>query len=102
MTTPAPRGMLVVVAVCLGALSVHAQDSRPVPTQAWAPKPTALPLYVPPQKPWVKLTELKARHTRSPNWRELLVDDGRLTAEYISAAPGTAVSRRFHPDTREW
>ena len=35
-------------------------------------------------------------------WRELLVNDGRLTAEYFSAAPGTRVSRRFHPDTREW
>lgn len=94
--------MLVVVAVCLGGLSVRAQDSRPVATQAWAPKPTALPAYVAPQKPWVKLAELKARHTRSANWRELLVDDGRLTAEYVSSAPGTKVDRRFHPDTREW
>jgi quercetin dioxygenase-like cupin family protein len=25
-----------------------------------------------------------------------------LTAEYFFAAPGTKVSRRFHPDTREW
>ncbi len=39
---------------------------------------------------------------RTTHWRELLVNDGRLTAEYFSAAPGTKVSRRFHPDTREW
>jgi mannose-6-phosphate isomerase-like protein (cupin superfamily) len=30
------------------------------------------------------------------------VDDGRLMADYVSAAPGSVVSRRFHPDTREW
>lgn len=75
---------------------------RPVPTRAWAPKPAPTPGYVPPQKPWVKLADLKARHKGEMNWRELLVDDGRLTAEYLSAAPGTKVSPRFHPDTREW
>jgi quercetin dioxygenase-like cupin family protein len=36
------------------------------------------------------------------NWRALVVDDGRLTGEYVSASPGTKVGRRFHPDTREW
>ena len=46
--------------------------------------------------------DLKARHKGQSTWRELLVNDGRLTAEYFSAAPGTKVSRRFHPDTREW
>src|SRR5206468_3975766 len=35
-------------------------------------------------------------------WREVTIDDGRLAGEYVSAAPGTKVSRRFHPDTREW
>ena len=30
------------------------------------------------------------------------MDDAHLRAEYISAAPGSRVSRRFHPDTREW
>ena len=32
----------------------------------------------------------------------MIVDDGRLTGEYVSAAPGTIVGRRLHPDTREW
>jgi quercetin dioxygenase-like cupin family protein len=50
----------------------------------------------------VKLSDLEARHKDDPNWREAIVDDGRLTGEYVSAAPGTVVSRRFHPDTREW
>ena len=94
--------MVVVVAICLSGWTVQAQDARPVPTLAWAPKPTALARYTLPQRPWMKLADLRARHKGEPNWREVLVDDGRLTGEYISAAPGTVVSRRFHPDTREW
>lgn len=79
-----------------------AQQPRPIETQAWAPKPIKTPGYKTPQKPWVKLADLKARHKGQANWRELLVDDGRLTGEYFSATPGTKVAKRFHPDTREW
>jgi quercetin dioxygenase-like cupin family protein len=82
----------------------HAQQPppKPVPTVVWAQKPVKTPGYTGIHKPWIKLADLKAKHKGQPNWRELLVDDGRLTAEYYSAAPGTRVSRRFHPDTREW
>jgi len=68
----------------------------------WAPKPKTTPAYPPNIKPWVKLADIKARHKSTPNWREVIVDDGRLTGEYESAAPGQKVARRFHPDTREW
>ena len=53
-------------------------------------------------KPWTKLADLKAQHKGEANWREVIVDDGRLTGEYVAAAPGTKVPKRFHPDTREW
>jgi quercetin dioxygenase-like cupin family protein len=96
------RGAAFVVAVCLGAVGVRAQDQRPVATQAWAAKPTSAPAYPTGVKAWVKLADLKARHKSDPNWREVIVDDGRLTGEYVSAAPGTVVGKRFHPDTREW
>jgi quercetin dioxygenase-like cupin family protein len=82
---------------------VHAQEpQRPVPTAVWAPKPARPPAYPPGQKVRTKLADLKARHKGDTSWRELLVDDGRLTAEYVAAAPGTKVSKRLHPDTREW
>lgn len=81
---------------------LRAQDQRPVPTTVWAPKPTEPPGYTPPLKPWVKLADLKTKHNGEATWRELLVDDGRLTSEYVAAAPGTKVGRRFHPDTRAW
>jgi quercetin dioxygenase-like cupin family protein len=73
-----------------------------VPTVAWAAKPVTTPAYTGIQKPWIKLADLKAKHKGQTSWRELLVDDGRLTAEYVAAAPGTKVAPRFHPDTREW
>src|SRR4029077_8106828 len=79
-----------------------AQDQRPVPTAVWAPKPSQVPAYPPAQKPWTKLADLKAKHKGRANWREMIVDDGRLSGEYVAAAPGTKVSRRLHPDTREW
>ena len=73
-----------------------------MPTTVWAPKPIKTPAYKAGLKPWVKLADLKARHKGQATWHEVIVDDGRLIGEYVSAAPGTKVSRRFHPDTREW
>lgn len=99
-----PVVVVVLVAGCAAdALAQQPPGApRPVPTTVWAPKPTKTPNYTPPQKPWVKLADLKARHKGQTGWRELLVDDGRLTAEYVHAAPGTKVGQRLHPDTREW
>jgi quercetin dioxygenase-like cupin family protein len=95
----AGAGMLAAATV----LPVRAQEqTRPTPTAAWAPKPTETPAYPAGVKPWVKLADIKAKHKNDSSWREVAVDDGRLTGEYVSAAPGTTVSSRFHPDTREW
>jgi quercetin dioxygenase-like cupin family protein len=93
---------LVPVLLLLGAYATIAAQEKPVPTAVWVPKPATLPGYTPPQRPWVKIADLKAAHRGQASWTERLVDDGRLMAEYVSAAPGTIVSRRFHPDTREW
>ncbi len=95
---------LIVAAALLNgsAFSDGQQQPKPVPTTAWAPKPLSPPGYTGIHKPWIKLADLKAKHRGQPAWRELLVDDGRLTAEYLSAAPGAKQTRRFHPDTREW
>ena len=101
MMTRAFGATVFLVAVCLAALP-RAQDQRPVPTRAWAPKPTTLTRYPSGIKPWVKLADLKARHKSDANWRDVIVDDGRLSGEYVFAAPGTSVGKRFHPDTREW
>jgi quercetin dioxygenase-like cupin family protein len=68
----------------------------------WAPKPSQPPAYRAGLRPWTKIGDLKTKHKSEANWRELIVDDGRLTGEYVAAAPGTQVTSRLHPDTREW
>ena len=99
-----PITLLAVTALLNGSALLDAQQPppKPVATSAWAPKPVKTPGYTGIHKPWIKLADLKAKHKSQSTWRELLVNDGRLTAEYLSAAPGTRVGRRFHPDTREW
>ncbi|MEW6320593.1 MAG: cupin domain-containing protein [Acidobacteriota bacterium] len=101
MVNPTFRAACSIAAV-LSALPATAQTADAVPTLLWAPKPATPPAYTPPQRPWVKLADLKARHAGAAAWREVLVDDGRMTAEYLAEAPGTRVSRRLHPDTRLW
>ena len=96
------RRVALTLAACGMAVSLGAQTAAPIPTSAWALKPTKTPGYTPPQRPWVKVSDVKAKHKGEANWHELVVDDARLTGEYFAAAPGTKVARRFHPDTREW
>jgi len=93
---------LAIVLLCETTALAQAPTPRPVPTQVWAPKPVATPGYSAPQRPWVKLSDVRARHQGKRDWRDVLVDDGRLTGEYVSASPGTKTPKRFHPDTREW
>ena len=96
---------LITMAILINGGSVFAQTQappKPVPTMVWAPKPVNTPPYAAGLRPWVKLADLKAKHRGQPDWHEVVVDDGRLMAEYFSAAPGTRVTKRFHPDTREW
>lgn len=90
------------------AIEASAQNPAPppgprtVPTAVWASKPTTLRPYPPGLVPWLKLADIKARHAGQPTWTDALFNDGRLMAEYVSAAPGVRQSPRFHPDTREW
>lgn len=107
------RGMRFAAAVLLIAVSATAARAqnpapppvpgpRPVPTAVWASKSTTLKPYPPGVKPWLKLADIKARHAGQASWTDALFNDGRLMADYVSAAPGTTQSARFHPDTREW
>lgn len=64
----------------------------------WAVK-TKGGVYTPPNKPLVKLADLKAKHAGQTNWTEVVVKDLEDIAEYHSAAPGTKFQKRLHPDT---
>ena len=79
-----------------------AQGRRSAEEPSWAPKPIEPTKYTPPHKPHTKLADLKQQHKSEKEWRHVVVDDDHMKGEYISSQPGTKVSRRFHPDTREW
>jgi len=89
---------LFLFAVVTATLAQTRQPEEP----SWAPKPVQPTKWVPPNKPHTKLSELKAKHKGKNDWREAVVSDDHLHAEYISMAAGGKVSKRFHPDTREW
>ncbi len=72
----------------------------PAPATYWVAK-TKGGVYVPPNQPLTKLSDLKAKHTGQATWTELVVKDPDMQAEYNSAAPGTKISRRMHPDTAD-
>ena len=67
----------------------------------WAPKfpPTK---YTAPHKPVTRIADLLARHKGEGSWREEIVKDDHIWADYIMSPPGSKVARRLHPDTREW
>ncbi|MBI3665637.1 MAG: cupin domain-containing protein [Acidobacteria bacterium] len=58
--------------------------------------------YTPPHKPLTRLADVKAKHKGEAEWSEWVVKDETLWSQYIQSAPGSKVSPRFHPDTREW
>lgn len=92
---------LLTASAALSIALVYAQQ-KTTEAPSWAPKPAALTKYVPPNKPHTKLADVKAKHKGEANWREPIVRDKTLFADYVYSAPGTKVARRFHPDTREW
>lgn len=69
---------------------------------ALAPKPTGLTPYVEPHRPVWRLSEILSAHEGEENWRQTIVDDEHLKAEYISMAPGESTPTAFYADNRAW
>src|SRR5262245_1678958 len=89
-------------AIVLLALNISTSKVSCQEEPSWAPKPKQPSKYTPPHKPHTRLADLKEKNKGMENWAEVIVDDDHLHAVYIASAPGTKVSKRFHPDTREW
>jgi mannose-6-phosphate isomerase-like protein (cupin superfamily) len=87
-------------AAAIASVGFADKSGAPPEQPSWAPKPLETPRYVPPHKPITRLAELIKTHAGQANWTQVIVDDDHLHGEYILSAPGTKVSRRFHPDTR--
>jgi hypothetical protein len=69
----------LLIGSCLGLLSAQ---------QAYWVEQTKGGVYVPPNKPLTRLSDLKAKHTGQTAWKELVVKDPDVQADYNSAAPG--------------
>src|SRR5262249_16453274 len=84
------KPLILVCLVALGlipALNVRAQQRAE--TFAWAPIPSTPPGWAAPNKPHWKLSELVASHKGQAAWKETVVADPLLHADYIQLAPGT-------------
>src|SRR3954453_5816372 len=90
------------IALALICLWAAAQQRSVAEDASWAPKPLAKTVWKAPMKPHTKIADVKAAHKGQASWRYTVVDDDHLKSEYVMMAPGEKVSRRFHPDTREW
>jgi len=91
--------MTMIGAGLIPAMRVLAQQRE---TLVWAPVPSAPPQWTAPNKPHWVLSELLASHKGQTNWKETVVSDALLHADYIQLAPGTRTKRFFHPDNRVW
>lgn len=92
--------LLALAAVILPALTILAQQRGE--NLVWAPVPVEPAGWVAPNKPHWKLSELLAAHKGEAGWKQTVVKDALLQADYIQLAPGTKTKRQFHPDNRVW
>ena len=82
-------------------LSLHGQRQQEE-SLAWAPVPKTPNKWIAPNKPHTKLAELLAAHKGHASWREPIVRDALLVADYLQMAPGEKTRRQFQPDSPIW
>jgi mannose-6-phosphate isomerase-like protein (cupin superfamily) len=92
------------VAVGFGSVWLASSQERsgPPPHAGYVNKPLMPTGWAPPMRPFTRLANVKALHKGEKEWSEWVVKDEHLWSQYIQSAPGSKVSPRFHPDTREW
>jgi len=97
---------IVLVTTGLGLLAPlpgqQAETRGPGQLLVWTPVPVQQNEWVPPNKPVIKIADLRAKHARDANWSETVVSDNLFHADYIMMAPGGKTPRRFHQDNRAW
>ena len=72
------------------------------PQVVWSPKSVKLTGWTAPNRPHWKLAELLAMHKGKTSWRQTMVSDDHLHADYVQMGAGEKTARRMHPDTRAW
>jgi len=81
-----------------GGAPAGASGRGGLPEYWWVNK-TEGGVYRPPMRPLWKLSDLKSMHQGEDNWSQQIILDPEQDATYNSAAPGTHITPRLHPDT---
>src|SRR3954468_13614588 len=90
------RTLITMTAASLLALTLHLHAQPPQrDTLVWAPVPKAPNKWLAPNKPHTKLADLVAAHNGQASWREPVVRDPLLVADYVQMAPGDKTRRQF-------
>jgi mannose-6-phosphate isomerase-like protein (cupin superfamily) len=96
------RPLALIAAAVAGLFTAFNVGAQRRETLVWAPVPSTPATWNAPNKPHWKLPELLASHKAEASWKETVVSDALLHADYIQLAPGTKTKRQFHPDNRVW
>lgn len=99
--TAAIASVVCVFVVAAGHVYTQGRGEQ-APTRQWWVNKDKPGQYGPKNKAWIKLADLKARHKGQATWTEVVVEDENFHATYNSGAPGTKISTRMRPDTREF
>ena len=105
---------LMLVAAAAGALGLIAdtalaKDAAPAKAAAapprvlefaWAPKKTPYDNYVAPNKPWWKLSDILAAHSKTASWQQPVVRNKDLAADWHQLAAGEKTTLVEWPDNR--
>ena len=86
------RFAALIAAAAVGLFSTFSVRAQQRETLVWAPVPTTPAAWTAPNKPHWKLSELLATHKSEATWKETVVSDSLLHADYIQ--PATETVRR--------
>lgn len=96
------RDVKVVAALALIVLASLTTAAQQRESLVWAPVPSTPNGYVPPNKLHTKQVDVIAAHRGQASWREPIVRDNLLEADYVQMAASEKSRRQFHPDNPIW
>jgi mannose-6-phosphate isomerase-like protein (cupin superfamily) len=86
--------------LCMLLLMSSAAAAAPALEYGWAPKKTPYDAYKAPNKPWWKLSEVLAAHSKTGSWTEAVVRNKDLEADWHQLAAGGKTTLVEWPDNR--
>jgi quercetin dioxygenase-like cupin family protein len=93
----------VMTLAALMALTLHLHGQAPQrDSLVWAPVPSTPNGWVAPNKPHTRLADVLAAHKGQSSWREPVVRDVLLRADYVQMPSGAKTPRQFQPDNPIW